>query len=111
LTDSHTKTCRELADYASVKGRGDLVSLECFVQAVAKFIAERTSIEVDHIYPEFDFLRAGVLDSILMIELFLFIDTHFADGIVGDEIVVAELSTPARLYERYRNARSRRNDP
>ncbi len=89
--------------------RVDPVSLERFVGTVARFIAQRTGVSVNRIHRDFDFMNAGLLDSISTIELLLSIQDQFDEDFLAGEIKVAEMNTPAKLYRRYLDARSERH--
>ena len=72
-------------------------------------MAERTGVNLNRIHPDFDFMNAGLLDSISTIELFFLIQDEFDEDFLGGEIKVAEMNTPAKLYRRYLDTRSWRH--
>jgi acyl carrier protein len=105
---SMVNTQREQARPTDSRERGDSISFEHFVGTVARFVAERTGVNANRIHPDFDFINAGLLDSISTIELFFFIRDEFDEGFLSGEIDVAEMNTPAKLYRRYLDTKSRR---
>jgi acyl carrier protein len=77
------------------------VSFEQFTGAVADFIARKADLDRAKIHPDYDFLEAGLLDSVSLIELFFFVEEKFGEELLPGEFQMAEMNTPANFYQRY----------
>jgi len=77
------------------------VSFDSFLATIAKFLEDKTAVNAGRIGPDYDFVAAGLLDSVATIELLFFIQDTFNQNFLTGNIAIAELNTPARLYRRY----------
>lgn len=77
------------------------VSFDSFLATIAQFLEHKTSITGSRIDANYDFIAAGLLDSVATIELLFFIQDTFTPHFLDGDIAIAELNTPAKLYRRY----------
>jgi acyl carrier protein len=69
------------------------------IGAIAQFVASRSGEPCDLIHEQFDFVSAGLMDSLSLIELLFFVQDTFAGGIRLGDISLDQLRTPARVYD------------
>jgi len=84
--ERETQTCR---------GR---INQEQFVEAVAKFVAERTGVNAHGIQSDFDLINTGLLDSISLMELLFFIQITLIKNFQWRDRTCSESITPLKLY-------------
>lgn len=66
---------------------------------MARFVADRSGEPPERIHEDFDYLDAGLLDSVGVIDLLFFVQDTFAGDVALGDIAVDRLRTAARVYD------------
>jgi 2-isopropylmalate synthase len=101
--DLTTATARGMHAAMTTNGRANGVGLsampfEEFALLVAEFVANRSGKRPAEIAPDFDYVSAGLLDSLGLAELFFYVEDTLDRKFQAEELRLERLSTAARFY-------------
>lgn len=76
-----------------------MVDRTAVTSAVARFIAARSGETTERIHEDFDYVGAGLVDSLGVVELLFFVQDTFAADVKLGDIAIDQLNTAARVYD------------
>lgn len=79
------------------------------IAAIRGLLSEKLLVEVDS--PDADLLKAGILDSLALVQLLLHLEERFGVKIPLDELEIEDLRSISSIARLVENQRSERNEP
>jgi acyl carrier protein len=74
---------------------------EEFFQQVSVFLAERARVQPEQISPDTDFIANGWVDSVLLIDLFFFVEDLVGCRVSTEGLTPDSFSTARKIFERF----------
>ena len=79
------------------------------IAAIRGLLSEKLLVEVDS--PDADLLKAGILDSLALVQLLLHLEERFGVKIPLDELEIEDLRSISSIARLVENQSSERNEP